>query len=103
MAGKRWVCALCGGDVVEGQRFTFLPGRGAVHVECLNEKLYRAGGDSAALAAANEALLYAIIRLKEAERAAGGGARSAIESARRGVERLAGELARVIADRLEQG
>ncbi len=97
MPEKKWTCALCGGEVVEGQRFTFLPGMGAVHVECLNERLLRKGGEAAALAAANEVLLYAIIRLKEAERAAEEGeVRSKIAEVRREVEKAAGSLAQLL-------
>jgi hypothetical protein len=101
---RKWTCALCGGEVVEGQRFTFLPGRGAVHVECLAERLAGAGREAAALHAANEALLYAIVRLKEAARMAGEGrAREAIEEARREVERAAGRLAGLLAEALGSG
>jgi len=97
---RKWQCALCGGDVVEGQRFTFLPGKGAVHVECLNAYVLKAASDkmkAAALLDANEALLYAIIRLKEAEKLLEGEAREAVEEARKAVEKSAGKLAGLLA------
>lgn len=101
MAGKKWTCFLCGGEVVEGQRFTFIPGKGAVHVECLNESLSDKGNEAVALADANEVLLYAIVRLKEAARIAGAGeVASAIEEVRREVEKLAGRLAQLMAGKL---
>ncbi|WP_082398142.1 DUF2175 family protein [Aeropyrum camini] len=34
---KTWTCGICGGTIIEGQRFTFIPGKGAVHFECLSE------------------------------------------------------------------
>ena len=100
MAGKKWQCAICGGEVVEGQRFTFLPGKGAVHVECLNAYVLERAKDKARAAAlldANEVLLYAITRLKEAERLLDGEAREAVEEARKAVEKSAGRLAGLIA------
>lgn len=92
---RRWVCIFCQGEVVEGQRFTFLPGRGAVHVECLESRIISKRGDpdTVAILEANEALLYALVRLKQAERIARD-ARSEVEALRREVEGLAGKLAR---------
>ncbi len=68
---SRWKCFHCGDDVIEGQRFTFIPGKGPIHVECLNEILLgKPTRNRVALAEANEALLYVIVRLKSAERMA---------------------------------
>lgn len=93
---------MCGGDVIEGQRFTFIPGKGAVHVECLNERLFRKGSEAVALADANEVLLYAIVRLKEAEKAAGEGeVRESIARVRREVEKAAGTIAQILSKFLD--
>ncbi|MDM7276032.1 MAG: DUF2175 family protein [Thermoprotei archaeon] len=98
MAGK-WKCALCGGEIVEGQRFTFLSGLGAVHNECLivsvlSKDLTR---DMVALLDVNEVLLYAIIRFKEAEKAAETGeVKSVIAEIRRDIEKLAGRISNAI-------
>ena len=34
MVLKKWSCFICGQDVIEGQKFTFLDGK-AVHLHCL--------------------------------------------------------------------
>ncbi|MCE4603363.1 MAG: DUF2175 domain-containing protein [Aeropyrum sp.] len=97
---KKWSCYICGGEVIEGQRFTFLPEKGAVHVECLNKEFMKVdpSPEIIALLDANEALLYTIVRLKEAGRIAESEeAKSLLDNARREVERLAGILAREIA------
>lgn len=98
---RRWICGLCGSDVVEGQRFTFIGGIGAVHVECLNKQvMLRADSntrDLIALLDANEVLLYAITRFKEAEaQASSDEVKSFIAEARRDIERIAGRLASMI-------
>ncbi len=72
---KKWTCALCGDEIIEGQRFTLLPGRGYAHIECIHELVaekYRQGvpQDLLALLDVEELLSYAIIRLKQAERTA---------------------------------
>ena len=99
-----WKCHFCGGNVVEGQRFTFIPGRGAVHQECLADALSRRrGGDGIALILSNEVLLYSIIRLKEAERVAESGeVKDKINGIRRSVEKLAAELSHLIKEALEE-
>jgi len=66
---KSWTCGLCGGIIIEGQRFTFIGGIGAVHVECLNRRALSGAPESyrdlIALLDANEALLYAIFKLRK--------------------------------------
>ncbi len=98
---KTWTCGLCGGNVIEGQRFTFIGGIGAVHVECLNRYVlskapedYR---DLVALLDVNEVLLYTITRFKEAEAVASSEkVRNAIADTRREVEKLAGRIASLL-------
>jgi hypothetical protein len=101
---RKWRCVLCGEEVVEGQRFIYIPGRGYAHVECVAGLIAEKGlltGDVAALHAASEALSYAIVRLKEAARLASSGeAVEAIVEARRRVEDIAAMVERVLADRL---
>jgi len=94
----KWNCFYCGDEVIEGQRFTFIPGKGAVHIECLNEIILRAPSrDVIAVSDANEALLYTIIRLKEAERIAGtSNVKEEIARIRREVERLAGNIVKLL-------
>jgi len=102
---RRWTCGLCGGDVIEGQRFTFIGGVGAVHVECLYRHSvssfpegYR---DLMALLDVNEVLLYAITRFKEAEGTASSSeVKSFIAEARRDIERLAGRVASMLSGSL---
>lgn len=103
---KKWVCGICGGEVIEGQRFTFVASLGAVHVECLSERStskmddnYR---DSIALLNANEVLLYAIVRLKEAGRIAKSeDIKSLIAEVRSSIEKAAGRLSTAIQKLLE--
>ena len=105
MSGKKWQCAICGGEVVEGQRFTFIPGKGAVHVECLNTYALGKAKDkvkTAALLDANEVLLYAITRLKEAAKLLEGEAKEAVDEARKAVEKSAGKLANILAKEIEE-
>ena len=96
-----WTCGLCGGSVIEGQRFTFIGGIGAVHVECFNKRALSTASESlrdlVALLDVNEVLLYAITRFKGAERVASSEeVRGAIADARREVERLAGKIASLL-------
>lgn len=103
---RKWTCGLCNGDVVEGQRFTFIAGIGAVHVECLNKQaLSRVKGDPSdivALLDVNEVLLYAIVRFKEAEAIAlSDEVKSVITDTRREIEKLAGRIAVVIGRKIE--
>ena len=98
---RTWTCGLCGGTVIEGQRFTFIGGIGAVHVECFNKRALSTAPeglrDLVALLDVNEVLLYAITRFKEAERVAHSEeVRGAIADTRREVERLAGRIASLL-------
>lgn len=98
MPGK-WKCALCSEEIVEGQRFTFLGSLGAVHHECLTATVLskNLNRDMVALLDANEVLLYAIIRFKEAEKAAETGeVKSVIAEIRRDIEKLAGRISNAI-------
>jgi len=98
---SEWKCAICGEPVIEGQRFVLIPGKGYAHIECLAAKAASEGrlsGDALAYYLASEALSYAIVRLKEAERVAGSDeAARRIESVRHRVEDLAGELEALLA------
>ena len=99
MAGPRfksWRCGLCGEPVVEGQRMVVLRGLGYVHVDCFYEYLrdkYPDGvpRDIIALSDANEALAYAIVRLKQARRISSE-EEEFLDSVRRRIEDLAGEV-----------
>ncbi|MCE4600505.1 MAG: DUF2175 domain-containing protein [Desulfurococcales archaeon] len=96
---RKWKCHLCGQDIIEGQRFLFVPGKGYVHIECYYErvKASNAERDVMALMDANEVLTYAIVRLKEAGRiAASDELREEILSARRRIEELAERLERLL-------
>ncbi len=102
---KSWTCGLCGGVIVEGQRFTFIGGVGAAHVECLNRRALSGASESyrdlIALLDANEALLYAITRFKEAEAVASSEeVRGVIAGVRRDVEKLAGRIASLLSGRV---
>ena len=92
---KKWKCQICGQDLIEGQRFVYVPGKGYVHIECFYEEVSRKGldRDIVALMDANEVLTYAIVRLKEAARIAG--SKEIVEEivkARHVIESLAEEL-----------
>ena len=95
---SKWKCFHCGNDVIEGQRFTFIPGKGAIHVECLNELILKSPSrDVVAIADANEILLYTIIRLKEAERVAETPeVKDRITRIRKEIERLAGDVVKMM-------
>lgn len=73
---KTWKCGFCGGPVIEGQRFAWLPDKGYVHIECLHKHVRSKypGGIPArlwALLNVTEALSYTIVRIKQAQREAG--------------------------------
>lgn len=66
---RKWVCYVCGREVVEGQLFTFT-GKGPVHLACLHKtlaaRLYRNNTDAALwelVTLANEG----IVRVKSLE------------------------------------
>ncbi|MCE4620355.1 MAG: DUF2175 domain-containing protein [Desulfurococcales archaeon] len=98
---SKWKCVLCGEDVIEGQRFFYIPGKGYAHAECVYERLAEKGysREVAALMDANEVLAYAIVRLKEAARIAGEGEVSKeITDARKKIEGLAAKLEKMLVD-----
>lgn len=100
---KKWKCAICGEDLIEGQRFAYLPGRGYAHIECLYQRIAETGldRDTVALMDANEVLVYAIVRLKEAARiAASEKVSSEIASVRRSIEGLAERLEKLLAEKM---
>ncbi len=94
---KSWKCGICGEPVVEGQRMVVLAKLGYVHIDCFYEMLkekYREGvpRDIIALSDANEALAYAIVRLKQARRITGGETVEVLEETRRRIEDLASKI-----------
>lgn len=95
---RKWKCVYCGDEVIEGQRFFWIPSeRGYAHIECVYERLLSKASeefrDTVALMDANEVLSYAIVRLKEAARiAASEDVREEITRVRREIERLAAQL-----------
>ncbi len=103
---KKWRCILCGEDVIEGQRFVYIPNRGYAHVECIAGLIAEKGvvdGDIAALHSASEALSYGIVRLKEAARlASSDDAARIIDEARRKLEGLAAMVEKALADKLKE-
>ena len=81
-----------------GQRFTFIPGLGAIHIECLAKKvLEERSRDKIAYLHSLEALLYAIVRIKDGEAiTVSDEARNNLIEVRREVERLAGRLSKLL-------
>ena len=104
---SKWKCFICGGEVVEGQRFLWLPGRGYAHIECfvnsLREKLgERLPGDLLALLEVEEALAYTITRLKQARWLTGSEElRREIDEERKRVEGLAARASKKLSELLE--
>ena len=102
---KSWRCSACGEQIVEGQRFFVLPRVGLVHAECVWGLLGGGRGsvdpDLLALLDASEAVSYAIVRFKQAERAAGASSRL-LSSARKRLESIAAELERELGRALEE-
>ena len=104
---KTWKCGLCGGPVIEGQRFVWLPGPGYVHIECLHKHVrtkYPEGIPARLWALLNvtEALSYAIVRIKQAQREAGEDeeAQNLLLRIRRAIEELETEVDKQIASHL---
>jgi hypothetical protein len=66
---KRWKCAVCGEEIIEGQLFTFYS-KGSVHWECLERelaaKLYK-DVDTAALLRLDRFLHEGIVLAKQLE------------------------------------
>jgi len=100
---KKWKCIICGEDLIEGQRFGYVPGKGYAHVECFYERIAERGidRDTVALMDANEFLLYTIIRLKEAGRIAKSHeVKDEIITIRRKIEDLVEELERKLSEKI---
>ncbi|MEM2204146.1 MAG: DUF2175 family protein [Sulfolobales archaeon] len=102
---KVWKCGLCGEQVIEGQRFLVIKNIGFAHLECVVEELVKRhqniSRDALSLIDANEAITYAIVRLKTAELQAQSDAqRSMISAARKDLEKhsafLGNELGKLL-------
>ncbi|MCE4628321.1 MAG: DUF2175 domain-containing protein [Desulfurococcales archaeon] len=102
---KKWKCILCGQDVIEGQRFIYVPGKGYAHIECAYERAKdKLSPDVVALMDANEVLAYAIVRLKEAARIAESEqVKSEIVGARYKIEGMAAKLEELLSKLLGLG
>ncbi len=102
---KKWKCILCGEDVVEGQRFIWVPQRGYAHIECVKARLAASGRldqDVVALLDASEAVSYAIVRLKAAARLASRGVAEFISEHRRRLEGVAAAVEKRLVEKLEE-
>ncbi|MET1128562.1 MAG: DUF2175 family protein [Thermoproteota archaeon] len=101
---RKWKCILCGDDVIEGQRFVFVPRRGFAHLECVSSRVAASGvldAEVAALLDAVEAVSYAIVRLKTAERAVPEGSVSReVGEVRKKIEGLAARLEALLVEEL---
>jgi|DewCreStandDraft_3_1066083.scaffolds.fasta_scaffold01881_4 hypothetical protein len=102
---KVWKCGICGEQVIEGQRFLVIKNIGFAHFECVVGDVIRRSQnisrDLLSLLEANEAITYAIVRLKTAEAEAGSDQlRSMVAAARKDLEKhsafLGNELGRMI-------
>ncbi len=100
-----WKCGLCGEQVIEGQRFLVIKNIGFAHLECVVEDLVKKSQsisrDAMSLVEANEAITYAIVRLKTAElEAQSDSQRSLILAARKDLEKhsalLGNELGKLL-------
>lgn len=92
---KRWKCAACGEEIIEGQLFTFYS-KGPVHWECLEKEMatmvYK-DVDLAALLRLDHYLHEGIVLAKQLEYLAQSGeVRKRIEEIRRQLEVLAAKL-----------
>ncbi|ACB39750.1 DUF2175 domain-containing protein [Pyrobaculum neutrophilum] len=99
---KRWRCAICGDEIVEGQLFTFYS-KGAVHWECwereISPKVYR-DVDLAAILRLDHYLHVGIVLSKELEHLAQGEeARRKITEVRKQLEALAAKLTAEVASK----
>ncbi len=105
---QEWKCVICGAPVVEGQRFAWIPGKGYAHLECLLDRVREAfdgriPGDVAALLEAEEAIAYAITRLKQARwLAVDRSIVEEIDEERRRIEGVAARNAKKLLDLLEE-
>ncbi len=91
---KKWKCAQCGGEIIEGQIFTFYS-KGAIHWECLErelaDKLYK-DVDLAALLRIDRHIHEGIVLAKQMEHIASDRVRSRIVEIRKQLEALAAKL-----------
>lgn len=103
---KVWKCGLCGEQVIEGQRFLVIKNIGFAHLECVVEELVKKrqsiSGEVLSLVEANEAITYAIVRLKTAElEAQSDSLRNMLSTARKDLEKhsalLGNELGKYLA------
>ena len=92
---KRWKCAACGEEIIEGQLFTFYS-KGPVHWECLEKEMANTvykDVDLAALLRLDHYLHEGIVLAKQLEYLAQSGeVRKRIEEIRRQLEVLAAKL-----------
>jgi len=102
---KIWKCGICGEQVIEGQRFLVIKNLGFAHLECvvgeLAKKQQGISREALALLEANEAITYAIVRLKTAEiEAEGEHLKSLLAAARKDLEKhsafLGNELGKIL-------
>lgn len=108
---KVWRCGICGENVVEGQRFLVIKDVGFAHLECVVDEASKKGQVSRevlSLLEANEAITYAIVRLKTAEAEASEERfRALIASARKDLEKhsafLGNELGKALGLSKSQG
>ena len=99
---QQWKCIVCGEPVVEGQRFLWVPRRGFVHLECVLGLLGEKGSldaETLALLLASEAVSYAIVRFKDAERLVG--EHSVLVENRKKLEGVAAAVEKALAEKLE--
>ncbi len=103
---QRWRCIVCGEEVVEGQRFLWVPRRGFAHLECVlglaADRGVSLDPDTLALLLASEAVSYAIVRLKDAERLAGEASGLLVVEQRKRLEGAAAALEKALVERLER-
>jgi len=103
----RWRCHICGFDVIEGQRFGYLPGKGFIHIECLYDKLkelFPDGIPEDVLAAveAEEIASYGIIRIKQVEYMVGDEYRDEVVRIRKKFEGASADAGKLIHKLLER-
>ena len=96
---KRWKCAVCGEEIIEGQLFTFYS-KGPVHWECLERelaaKLYK-DVDAAALLRLDRFLHEGIVLAKQLEYLAQNEeTKKMIEEVRKQLEVLAAKLTKEV-------
>ena len=104
---KKWTCFLCGDTVIEGQRFVWMPNKGYAHIECLHEDLKEKfngsiPSDVEALLDFEEAVAYAIVRSKHAEKLLDEETRARVEEARHKLEGLSALASRLLKDKLDK-